>query len=146
MHDNNFWTTLKWPAAPNNDDLAVFEQYCSGRVLLLGSTKLLLPLCTQAWDLEPRYPDPKIVQQDWFSLDEHWDTIILDGGLSYGQEFTQRLLPIVLANCDRFITRAFLNPSWPTTYAVYFPQAHEFDPVPLEHPVNEVYTFYIWNQ
>lgn len=145
-NDNTFWTTLKWPAAPNLDDYRIFEQYCTGRVLLLGSTKLLLPLCTEAWDVEPRYTDPKIKQRDWFNLDEHWDTIIIDGGLSYGMEFTHQLLPIVLANCDRFISRTFLNPNWPTTYAVYFPKANELTPQPEEHYINEVYSFYIWQQ
>ena len=144
--ENNFWTTLKWPAAPNLDDYRVFEQYSTGRVLLLGSTQLLLPLCTEAWDIEPRYPDPKIKARDWFTLDSHWDTIIIDGGLSYGKEFTERLLPIVLANCDCFVSRTFLNPNWPTTYAVYFPQADELTPRPQEHSINEVYSFYIWQQ
>jgi hypothetical protein len=140
-----FWQSLQWPAAPNQDDYRVFEQYCQGRVLLLGSTQLLLPLCTEAWDIDPVYPDPKIRVRDWFSMDRYWDTVIIDGGLSYGKEFTQRLLPIVLNNCDTFVSRTFLNPNWPTTYAVYFPQANELDPVPQEHPVNEVYTFYVWN-
>ena len=144
--DTSFWTNLKWPAAPDNNDYAVFAQHCKGRVLLLGSTKLLLTLCDEAWDLEPRYPDPKIKQRDWFSLDNHWDTVILDGGLSYGREFTERLLPIILANCNTFITRAFLNPNWPTTYAVYFPKAEELTPTPKEIPINEVYSFYIWQQ
>ena len=144
-NDSQYWTALQWPAAPNQDDYTVFEQYCKGRVLLLGSTKLLLPLCTEAWDLNPVYDDPKILAKDWFSLTEHWDTIIIDGGLAIGKEFTERLLPIVLKNCDRFIARAFLNPNWPTKYAVYFPQAHELTPQPQEHPINEVYTFYIWN-
>ena len=146
MSEDIFWTTLKWPAAPNEADVEIFKQYCSGKVLLLGSTKLLLPLADQAWDIEPRYPDAKILPRDWFDLDEHWDTIIIDGGLSYGKEFTEQLLKVVLPNCDRFVARAFLNPSWKTTYAVYFPLAHELDPQPEEHPVNEVYTFYIWNQ
>ena len=140
-----YWQSLTWPAAPNADDYRVFESYCSGRVLLLGSTQLLLPLCTEAWDRDPVYDDPKIIQRDWFGLDQHWDTIIIDGGLSFGQEFTARLLPTVLNNCDRFVSRTFLNPSWPTKYACYFPSAIELTPVPLEHPVNEVYTFYIWN-
>jgi hypothetical protein len=145
-NDNSFWTSLKWPAAPNLDDYRVFESYCTGRVLLLGSTQLLLPLCTEAWDIEPRYADTKIQARDWFTLDKHWDTIILDGGLSYGKEFTEQLLPIILAHCDRFVTRAFLNPNWPTTYAVYFPRANELTPMPIEHAINEVYTFYIWQQ
>jgi len=144
--DREFWTGLKWPAAPNEDDYRVFASYCKGRVLLLGSTQLLLSLCTEAWDLEPKYSNPKIKNRDWFSLDEHWDTIIIDGGLALGMEFTHQLLPIVLAHCDRFVARAFLNPNWPTKYAVYFPRAEELTPQPEEHPINEVYTFYIWNK
>ena len=144
--DKEFWTGLKWPAAPNEDDYRVFENYCTGRVLLLGSTKLLLPLCTEAWDLEPKYADPKIKSRDWFSLDEHFDTVIIDGGLALGEEYCKTLLPIVLNHCNRFVARAFLNPNWPTKYAVYFPRADELTPQPTEHSVNEVYTFYIWNK
>ncbi len=145
IHADSYWTTLKWPAAPNEDDYSVFDKYATGRVLLLGSTKLLLPLATEAWDLEPKYADPKIKNKDWFTLDQHWDTIIVDGALAFGKEFTERLLPIVLANCDTFVARAFLNPNWPTKYAVYFPRAGDLTPQPKEHPINEVYTFYIWN-
>ena len=141
----NYWTTLQWPAAPNDHDYGVFEQYCSGRVLLLGSTRLLLPLATEAWDLHPLYPDPKLQARDWFSLDEHWDTVIIDGGLAFGEQFCKDLLKVVLPNCDRFISRTFLNPNWPTRYACYFPRAHELDPEPEEHAINEVYSFYIWN-
>ena len=144
--DNSYWTALKWPAAPNEDDYKVFEQYCTGRVLLLGSTQLLLPLCTEAWDLHPLYDNPKLRQQDWFTLDEHWDTVIIDGGLAFGEQFCKDLLKVVLPHCDRFVARAFLNPNLPTKYAVYFPHADELTPQPLEHPINEVYTFYIWNR
>jgi hypothetical protein len=146
MHsDNDFWTNLQWPAAPNENDYAVFESHVQGRVLLLGSTRLLLPLCDEAWDLEPKYADTKIKNRDWFNLDEHFDTIIVDGALALGMEFTHQLLPIVLANCDRFIARAFLNPNWPTKYATYFPRRHELTPEPEEIPINKIYTFYIWN-
>ena len=144
--DKAFWTNLTWPAAPNNSDYAVFEHYCKGSVLLLGSTQLLLPLVDEAWDLEPKYDNPKIRNKDWFTLDEHWNTIIIDGGLAFGKDFCQQVLSTVLPNCDRFIARAFLNPNWPTKYAVYFPRAHELTPQPEEHPINEVYTFYIWNK
>jgi len=144
--DTEFWTTLKWPAAPNEDDYKIFESNIKGRVLLLGSTKLLLPLCNEAWDLEPKYADIKIKNKDWFNLDEHFDTIIVDGALAFGMEFTHQLLPIVLANCDRFISRTFLNPNWETKYACYFPRATELTPVPEEHKINDIYTFYIWNK
>ncbi len=145
IHADTYWTTLKWPAAPNLDDYAVFESYCKGRVLLLGSTKLLLPLATEAWDLEPKYADVKIKNRDWFELNEHWDTIIVDGALAFGEDYCKELLEVVLPNCDRFVARAFLNPNWPTKYACYFPRADELTPQPTEHPISEVYTFYIWN-
>jgi len=146
MHsDKDFWTTLQWPAAPNQDDYQVFASYSTGKVLLLGSTRLLLPLCSEAWDLEPKYTDPKIKHKDWFTLDEHFDTIIVDGALAFGKEFTQDLLPIVLRNCDRFISRTFLNPNWETKYACYFPRKEELTPSPEEHKINDIYTFYIWN-
>jgi hypothetical protein len=143
--DKSYWTSLTWPAAPNMDDYRVFEHYCQGRVLLLGSTQLLLPLCTEAWDLEPVYNDAKIKQRDWFSLDKHWDTIIIDGGLAFGEDFTKQVLAAVLPNCDRFVARTIQKPSWPSKYAVYFPRPEDLVPQPDEHPVNEVYTFYIWN-
>ena len=144
--DRDFWTNLTWPAAPNEDDYSIFSSYCTGRVLLLGSTKLLLPLATEAWDLEPKYSDEKIKNRDWFTLDEHWDTVIVDGALAFGEDYCKTLLPIVLKNCDRFVARAFLNPNWPTKYAVYFPRAEELTPRPSEHKINEIYTFYIWNK
>ena len=144
--DKNYWAQLTWPATPNPDDYAVFKHYCRGRVLLLGSTRPLLPLATEAWDLHPVYDDAKIKVRDWFTLDEHWDTIIVDGALSYGKEFTELLLPRILDHCDRFVSRTFLNPTWPTRYAVYFPRADELTPRPVEHPIDEVYTFYIWNK
>ena len=145
--DKDYWTGLTWPAAPNQDDYSVFKSYCTGRVLLLGSTKLLLPLCTEAWDLEPKYNDAKIKNKDWLSIDTHWDTVIVDGALAiFDKETCEQLISQVLANCDRFIARSFLNPNWPTKYAHYFPRAEELTPRPTEHPVNEVYTFYIWNQ
>ena len=109
--DNSYWTGLTWPAAPNEDDVNVFARYCQGRVLLLGSTRLLLPLATEAWDLHPLYDDPKLRQRDWLTLDEHWDTVIIDGGLAFGEQFCRDLLKAILPNCDRFVARAFLNPN-----------------------------------
>ena len=147
MHDDkDYWTNLQWPAAPNTDDYAVFSSYCTGRVLLLGSTKLLLPLCEEAWDIEPKYNNAKIKNRNWLSIDSHWDTVIIDGGLTIlDDKVCAQLISTVLAHCDRFVARTFLNPSWPTKYAHYFPRAEELTPQPTEHKINEIYTFYIWN-
>lgn len=144
--DQEFWRNLHWPAAPDQDDVEIYRKYCTGTVLLLGSTRQLLPLCTDAWDLEPKYPDTKIHNRDWLTLDQHYDVIIGDAVLCFTKQFTDQLLPVILANCDTFITRSFLNPDWKTTYAKYFPQAAELTPAPDEIPKNEVYTFYKWNR
>jgi hypothetical protein len=70
----------------------------------------------------------------------------MDGGIAFGKEFTERLLSVVLPNCDRFVVRSFLCTTWKSKYAVYFPRAHELTPQPQEIPINEVYTFFIWNK
>jgi hypothetical protein len=144
--DNEYWTKLKWPAAPNDYDYQIFSQYSTGRVLLLGSTKLLLPLCTEAWDLKPKYSDPKIKNKDWLDFDQQFDTVITDGGLVFGKELTAQLLEKVLPNCKTFVARTFLKPNWTPKYACYFPKAEELTPQPKEIIINEVYSFYIWNR
>jgi len=109
-NDLEFWRNLQWPAAPNYDDVEIYRKHCSGTVLLLGSTRQLLPLCTDAWDLEPKYNHARIQHRDWLTLDQHYDTIIGDAVLCFTPAFTQQLLPVVLNHCDTFITRSFICP------------------------------------
>ena len=146
--DKEYWINLTWPAAPNLFDYEIYKNFCEGKVLLLGSTKLLLPLCSEAWDINPKYIDNKIKNKDWFNITEYWDTIILDGGLSlYSKEEANKLLQLVLKNCNSFITRVFLKPNWKPKYAKYFPKGNELNPAPdIELSINNVYSFYIWNK
>lgn len=147
MHrDAIYWRSLRWPAAPNQSDVEIYKNYCKGRVLLLGSTQLLLPLCTEAWDLKPKYADKKILDRDWFTLNEYWDTVIGDGIFTFGEQHAKRLLSVVLPNCGTFLVRSFLNPTWKTKYAIYFPRFFELDPSPQELIVNNIYSFFLWNR
>ncbi len=143
-NDVDYWVNLTWPACPNEDDYKVFETHIKGETLLLGSTKLLLPLCSEAWDLNPKYENKKIKNKDWLDIDRRWDSIILDGGLSLSKELTDRLLPVIIEHCDIFISRSFLNPSWEPKYATYFPRKQDLTPQPQEIIINKVYSFYIW--
>jgi len=144
--DGGYWKALQPPAAPSLDDFATFSELILGeRVLLLGSTDLLLPLATEAWDVSPLYDSPKIVQKNWFSLDERFDTIIGDGVLTFDRDDTERLVELCSHNCSRLVCRSFLNPSWPTRYAKYFPRQEDFSIRPGYIPVNEVYCFYVWD-
>ena len=147
MHDDlNFWCNLQWPASPNDNDVQIFKEYSYGKTLLLGSTKQLLTLCDEAWDLNPKYDNCKIIHKDWLTINEQWDTIIGDGVLCFDKTFTDQLLTLLTQNCDNLVIRSFLNPSWVTKYATYFPRYYELDPQPTVIPINNIYAFYIWNR
>ena len=146
IHQDPVWTRLVWPAAPNQEDYQVYKKYCEGTVLLLGSTKLLLPLCNEAWDLNPKYSDTKIKNKDWFDVDQSFDTVIVDGALAFSKDFCNDLLKAFLPRCKIFVSRAFLKPNWKPKYINYFPKAHELNPQPFEHAINEIYTFFVWRK
>lgn len=147
MHDDyEFWTNLSWPAAPNESDLAVFRSLAQGfKILLLGSTKLLLPIATEAWDLCPKYTDAKIIDRDWLTLDQDYDTIISDGAMNFSKELSDELLDLCSKHCKRLVVRSFLRPNWPTKYAKYFPLAEDFKIQPRTLYPNSVYRFYLWD-
>lgn len=148
MHEDvTYWTNLSWPAAPNQTDYELYQKYCTGRVLLLGSTKSLLPLADEAWDLNPKYTDPKIKHKNWTSIDSYYDTIIGDGVLVFSKQLCDSIINKALENCRTLVIRTFLEPSWNPKYAKYFPRAHELNPAPTkEIKINNVYSFYIWQK
>ena len=148
MHtDITHWTNLVPPAAPSEEDVKVYEQLIVGsNVLLLGSTKSLLPLATIAYDLCPKYDDAKIIDRDWLTIDSQFDTIIGDGVFNFSHEFGKDLLKVVSNHCKRFIVRCFLVPPiQPPKYAKAFPLATDFEIEPTIVAVTPIYNFYMWN-
>ena len=146
MHnDIEFWTNLKPPASPSDKDKEIYASLIKGRVLLLGSTKKLLDIADEAWDLNPKYPDMGIVDRDWMSLDQHFNTIIADGAINFPEEQSRQLLEVVSQHCDRFVVRTFYKPNWPTKYAKWFPNPEHFYHMPRVVAPNNVYRFFVWD-
>ena len=147
--DRDYWSNLSWPAAPNQEDYEMYESLIEHpRVLLLGSTKLLLPLCTEAWDQNPLYDDPKIITRDWLTLDTHFDTIISDGGaFNFTEELGLQVFDLCRNNCRRLIARVFYQPSWQPKYARWFPNPEDFPVKPTLEIKDHmpIYRFYVWD-
>jgi len=147
MHnDYDFWRNLTPPAAPDEKDKELFKSLIVGdNVLLLGSTKILLDLATDAYDLSPKWDDPKIQDRDWRSVDTHYDTIIGCGPFNFTKEFVDELFPILQKHCNRLIIRAIKKPTWKMKYGVYFPEPEDFDIQPVVHSDTGSHMIYVWD-
>jgi len=144
--DYDYWRNVVPPGAPDENDKALFKSLIKGdTVLLLGSTKILLDLATDAYDLCPKWDDPKIQDRDWLSVDTHYDTIIGCGPFNFTKELTEALFPILKRNCNRLILRTFYNPQWKLKYAKHFPEPYEFDPIPTVYADNGHHRFFVWD-
>lgn len=147
MHtDIKHWTSLVSPATPSPENVALYRQLIVGsNVLLLGSTKPLLELATVAYDLCPKYINPKITDRDWLTVDTDFDTIIGDGVFNFNKEFNTQLLEICSKHCTRMVARSFIKPPCIPKYAFAWPQATDFDIVPYVVASTEIYNFYVWD-
>lgn len=148
MHnDIAYWTSHVPPAAPSVEDVAVYKEHLVGsNILLLGSTKQLLDLCTVAYDLCPKYDDARIIDRNWATIDSQFDTIIGDGALCFGKEFSLALLDTISKHCKRLVLRSFIQPPVKPKYATFWPQPDDFHIAPTKViKVTEIYNFYIWD-
>lgn len=146
MHDDyEFWRNPPG-GSPSEQDKQLFKSLIVGdRVLLLGSTKILLDLATDAYDLCPKWDDSKIQDRNWLTLDTYYNTIIGCGPFNFTKELTDKLFPILQKNCSRLVIRVIIRPYWKTKYAQYFPEPADFT-IPPE-VINETSThrFCVWN-
>jgi hypothetical protein len=145
LHDK-VWTHLVYPLAPNEANRDTYKSLIKGdNILLLGCTKILLPLATDAVDLVQRYPDPKIRVGDWFDVDGHYDTVLADGCICMGKEAGLALVKHFSTRCDRLIARCFTRRHPTMRIADHFPVASDFEIVPIVHSEAEWYRFYVWD-
>lgn len=117
MKDSDYWSSLEEPKAPNKQEVELFRKFKTGKTLLLGETKQLIPLCNEAIDL---YPQSIARQGDWFALEDQYDTIIGDGVLNLvGFDLVSKLRE----HCKTLILRSFTHEIryvYPWKYAQYF--------------------------
>jgi hypothetical protein len=145
MHnDYEYWRNP--PGAPSEDDKEMFEGLLRGdNILLLGSTKILLDLATDAYDLCPKWDNPKIQDRDWLSIDKHYDTIIGCGPFNFTEELKEKLFPVLKEHCSRLVIRVIRKPNWKTKYAQYFPEPMDFEIQPVVYGDDGTHRFYVWD-
>jgi hypothetical protein len=109
---------LPLPLYPNENEVKIYEKYKgNGKVLLLGYTKQLIHLCDVAMDINPPKTLENIIKQDWFTIKEHYDTIIGDGVLNLvGGDLVQYLSN----HCNTLIIRFFTEKINGMKYATQF--------------------------
>ena len=144
--DYDYWRNLPANAFPDENDRELFKSLIKGdNILLLGSTKILLDLATDAYDLCPKWDNPIIQDRDWRTLDKKYDTIIGCGPFNFTKELTEELFPIFQKYCDRLVIRIIRKPTWEPKYAQYFPEPTDFDVIPTVHYDNGSHRFYVWD-
>ena len=139
------WADLKPPLAPSDENRLVFKNHLKkGSTLLLGSTKLLLDLCDQALDIDPLYPDQKIIIGNWVENNQFFNNIIGDGVLNFNPDLTEKVLDMASKNCHQFLVRAFNFKLDIMRVAAHFPQPNDFKIKPEVIFKNKIYSFYKW--
>lgn len=147
MHtDKEYWTTLPPLVSPSNANAELFRQLIVGEtVLLLGSTKQLLDMATTAYDLCPKYDNPKIINRDWRTINSHFDTILGDGVFNFEKDLTDEVLTLASKYSQRLVVRTFVKHPTKPKYATTWPQASEFAITPKVVESSEFYNFYVWD-
>lgn len=141
---NNHWISLKYPLAPSEENKETFQQLIVGsNILLLGCTKILLPLATEAVDTVVRYDNPKIRIGDWLQVNQRYDSVLADGCLNLG--FANELIEHFSSRSTRFIARSFTKRHPDMKVANQFFTALDFDITPIVFSESEWYRFYVWD-
>ena len=146
MVDKNYWASeLPFPLSPSQKDLGIYVEYMNGgETLMLGCTRLLLPLSDVQMDIDPWYESDTVIKQDWLTNDKFYDNIILDGGLCFTKELCDGILNMASIYCNKFITRSFNRKLDSMRIAEYFPQIDDFKIRPTEARIFYDYSFFVW--
>jgi hypothetical protein len=141
-----YWgSDLPYPLSPSEKDLKIYADYMNpGKTLMLGCTKLLLPLSDVQMDIDPWYDGDTVIKQDWVTNEIFYDNIILDGGLCFTKELCDDVLEMASKHCNKFITRSFNRKLDTMRIADYFPQFDDFEIRPTEARIFDDYSFFIW--
>jgi hypothetical protein len=148
MVDSNYWSgEHPRPLSPNADDVEVYRSFIDDgqTVLLLGNTRLLMPLCTAAMDAEPFLDDSRVITQDWTTNNVRYDVIIGDGVLNFTADLAQQLLDMASASCSTFVARSFSQRLDIMRVADNFPTADDFPIAPSVVIECDLYRFFVWH-
>lgn len=145
--DKDYWAgSHPRPLTPGDEDVLTYEDLLGSAKtrLLLGNTRLLMPICTAALDLEPFLSDPKVRQGDWATNEENFDAIFGDGVMNFTKELADSLLKMASAHCKTFVVRAFNFHMPIMRVAAYFPSENDFAVKPTKVIKYTEYSFFKW--
>lgn len=113
------FSTLQPPLSPNQEEVKIYEEFCEGKVLLLGYTKELMRLATVSVDLNPpENAHSQTRKGDWFDITERFDTIIGDGVLNLvGGDLLDHLKTLSNRICIRFFTEKIETMKYATIFS-----------------------------
>jgi len=145
--DRSYWELeLDHPLCPNRDDLRMYEILLGirGRTLLLGCTRLLLPLTDQQLDIDPWYQADTVRIGDWRENTESFDTMVGDGILNFTQDLADSVVEMASRCCSRLVVRCFSRRLPQMRVANYFPTVRDFKIPPELYVPKTDYNFFRW--
>ena len=144
--DKDYWASdLPRPLSPSDSDVKTYKRFMeSGRTLMLGCTKKLIPLSDIQMDIEPWYHSNTVIKDDWLNNDTFYENIIGDGVLSFTKELADDLIDMASKNCKVFIARTFTKKLPTMRVADNFPKPQDFKIKPTITVTKKDYSFYIW--
>lgn len=143
--NRDYWREeLPVPYAPSLDDIAIYEGYLNGTVLLLGCTHKLLGYADRIIDIDPWLIDDRVKVQDWRDNQEFYDSIIGDGVLNFTAELANAVVDMASQYSRRLIVRSFSHKLEAMIIANYFPGAADFTILPDVVIDFTDYRFFVW--
>jgi hypothetical protein len=144
--DKEYWSTeFPSPYGPSEEDVLFFnETKITGKTLLLGCTKKLIPITDIQIDIDPWYDGPNVIVKDWLDNTDFYENIFGDGVLNLTKELEQSILEMASKNCKVFICRCFNYKLEKLRIAKNFPDKDNFSITPTESKIFDDYSIHIW--
>lgn len=145
--DKNYWKLeLEAPYSPSQNDFSIYKNnLIEGTTLLLGCTKILIPISNFQMDIDPWYEADTVIIDDWKNNKTFYNNIIGDGVLNFTKDLTDAVLRMCQSNCNKFTARCFNHKLSKMRVANYFPSYKDFEISPQTIMSFKDYTFYFWN-
>ena len=144
--NKEYWSTeFPSPYGPSEDDVRIFsEKRITGKTLLLGCTKKLIPITDLQMDIDPWYDGPNVLLKNWLDNTDYYENIIGDGVFNLTKELADGLLQMASKYCKVLIIRSFNYKFEKLRIAKNFPTQIDFLIAPTESIIFKDYSFYIW--
>lgn len=145
--DKNYWKSLFLPPyCPDQSDVEFIRRNkLGGSTLLLGCTRILIPVSDYQMDIDPWYEADTVIQENWRNNKVFFNNIIADGALNLSEELTHDVLRMAFNCCNKFIVRYFNYKLPDMRIANCFKDPNDMEFIPNVIIKHEHYSFLMWN-